>query len=121
MLQPVELHMANNHKPFGKEQAEELTTLTSMLNNFNNFVLHTVKDKKFENIENLASEREKVFQYLGSIEKNQIKRIKNKEVNTRNSQLFFKIIAETKNLLLHTINMVKSYRDLTLISKMRKN
>lgn len=121
MLQPVVLHMANNHKPLNKDQAAELTTLTSMLNNFNNFVLNTVKDKKFENIESLASEREKIFQYLGSIEKNQIKRIKNKEVNTRNSQLFFKIIAETKNLLLHTINMVKSYRDFIYVSRLKKN
>jgi hypothetical protein len=59
----------------------------------------------------LISDREKIFEVLARLEKNQIKRIKNKEVNTRNSLLYFKINSETKNLLLHTVNVLKSQRD----------
>ena len=78
---------------------------------FFNYNLHTVKEEKFDDLDNLISEREKIFEFLDKIEKSQIKRIKNKEVNTRNSQLFFKIIAEIRNLLLLSINLVKSKRD----------
>jgi phosphate/sulfate permease len=120
MLEPIILHNANNHKPFTKEQAKEMTTLISLTNNFFNYVLHTIKEKKFENIESLVADREKIFEFLGTIEKNQIKRIKNKEVNTRNSQLFFKINSEMKTLLLNMINLVKSYRDFVTISKIKK-
>lgn len=120
MLEPIILHNANNHKPFTKEQAREMTTLISLTNNFFNYVLHTIKEKKFENIESLVADREKIFDYLGIIEKSQIKRIKNKEVNTRNSQLFFKINSEMKTLLLNMINLVKSYRDFVTISKVKK-
>jgi Na+/phosphate symporter len=88
-----------------------LVKLTAQLDNFFNFALHTVKENKFENIDILIADREKIFDVLAKLEKNQIKRIKNKEVNTRNSLLYFKIIAESKNLLLHTVNMLKAQRD----------
>lgn len=120
MLEPIILHNANNHKPFTKEQAKEMTTLISLTNNFFNYVLHTIKEKNFENIESLVADREKIFEYLGTIEKSQIKRIKNKEVNTRNSQLFFKINSEMKTLLLNMINLVKSYRDFVTVSRIKK-
>jgi Na+/phosphate symporter len=85
--------------------------LSGQLDNFFNFALHTIKENKFENIDALITDREKIFDVLVKLEKAQIKRIKNKEVNTRNSLLYFKINSESKNLLLHTINMLKAQRD----------
>jgi hypothetical protein len=70
-----------------------------------------VKENKFENIETLIADRDKIVEVLAKLEKNQIKRIKNKEVNTRNSLLYFKINSEAKNLLLHTVNTIKAQRD----------
>jgi phosphate/sulfate permease len=111
IIDPIINYSDNNHKPFTAEQNDELTKLSVLLDNFFNFALHTVKENKFENIDTLISDREKVFDMLNKLEKNQIKRIKNKDVNTRNSLLYFKIIAESKNLLLHTVNMLKAQRD----------
>ncbi len=50
----------------------------------------------------------------------QIKRIKAKEVNTRNSVLFFNTITETKNMLLHAINLIKAHRDFITITQKTK-
>jgi Na+/phosphate symporter len=111
IIDPIINYTDNNHKPFTPEQNAELTKLTAQMDNFFNFTLHTVKENKFENIDILIADREKIFEVLAKLEKNQIKRIKNKEVNTRNSLLYFKIIAESKNLLLHTVNMIKAQRD----------
>jgi len=111
IIAPVISYSDNNHKPFNTDQNTEMVNLIVQIDNFFNFALHTVKENKFENIETLISDREKIFEVLEKLEKNQIKRIKNKEVNTRNSLLFFKINSETKNLLLHTINVIKSQRD----------
>ena len=111
IIDPIINYSDNNHKPFTPEQHAELIKLTTQLDDFFNFALHTVKENKFENIETLIANREKIFDMLSKLEKTQIKRIKNKEVNTRNSLLYFKIIAESKNLLLHTVNMLKAQRD----------
>lgn len=117
MIEPLVEHLDNNHKPFIEEQNRELKELVSGLNQFFTFAGEIVRDAKYGEIDELIAKRENLFEYLGRIEKSQIKRIKNKEVKTRNSQLFFKIIAEVKNLLLNTVNVVKSERDLIVNSK----
>ena len=45
------------------------------------------------------------------------KRIKNQEVGTRNSMLYTYLLAETRNMLLNAVNMVKSQRDFVKYSK----
>jgi hypothetical protein len=111
IINPIITYSDNNHKPFTAEQNAELVKLIVQMDNFFNFALHTMKENKFDNIEALIGDREKIFEVLSKLEKSQIKRIKNKEVNTRNSLLYFKINSESKNLLLHTINMIKAQRD----------
>lgn len=120
MLNPMVVHIENNHKPFNEEQNEELKKLAVEIDNFYNYVLHTVKEENFEELDNLIAERDKIFDTLRKIEKNQIKRIKNKVVNTRNSQLFFKINSEIESLLLHTVNLVKSQRDFITFTRHKK-
>jgi len=111
IIDPLISYSDNNHKPFTAEQNTELVKLIAQIDDFFNLALHTVKENKFENIQTLIADRENIFEVLDKLEKNQIKRIKNKEVNTRNSLLYFKINAESKNLLLHTLNMLKAQRD----------
>ena len=111
IINPIITYSDNNHKPFTAEQHTELIKLIAQIDDFFNFALHTVKENKFDNIETLNADRDKIFEVLARLEKNQIKRIKNKEVNTRNSLLYFKINSEAKNLLLHTVNMIKAQRD----------
>lgn len=120
MLNPMIEHVGNNHKPFTKSQNIELTKLASEIDSFYNFVLHSVKEENFEELDNLISDRDKILGALNESEKNQIKRIKNKEVNTRNSQMFFKINSELESLLLHTVNLVKSQRDFITFTRQTK-
>jgi Na+/phosphate symporter len=111
VIAPVISYSDNNHKPFNPDQNTEMVNLIVQIDNFFNFALHTVKENKFVNIETLISDREKIFDVQEKPEKHQIKRIKNKEVNTRNSLMYFKINSETKTLLLQIENKIKSQRD----------
>ncbi|WP_346858955.1 inorganic phosphate transporter [uncultured Draconibacterium sp.] len=120
MLEPMIVHIENNHKPFIAEQAKELNALITATDTFYNFVLHAVKEEQFDELDNLIKERDKILGELNKLEKNQIKRIKNKEVNTRNSQLFFKMISEIEHLLLHTVNLVKAQRDFITYTRQSK-
>ena len=120
MLEPMVKHVENNHKPFVEDQIAGLRELTRQIDSFFNYALHLVKEEDFDEIENLAKERDAVLDYLKKMEKNQIKRIKNKVVNTRNSQLFFKMISEIEQLLLRTVNLVKAERDFTIFTRQIK-
>jgi hypothetical protein len=80
-------------------------------------MLHIVKENKFELIGDLIEKRDEIVDLLAVYEKSQIKRIKGKLVNTRNSLLFFNTLTETKNMLLHFINLIKAYRDFITLTK----
>jgi hypothetical protein len=82
-----------------------------MVSDFLNNMLTAVQSENFDELDNLIAERSQIFDWQKKIEKNQIKRIKKKITNSRNSQLFFKINAEIQNLLLHAINVFKAQRD----------
>jgi Na+/phosphate symporter len=114
MLEPIVVYTKNNHKPFVNEQHTELVKLVQQVDGFFNLALKAIKDFSFDDLENISAERDKILEVLAKLEKAQIKRIKNKDVNSRNSVLYFKIIAEIKALLLHTVNMLKSERDFVL-------
>ena len=120
MTDPMIKHLENNHKPFTADQGKELREMITIMDSFFNLCLHTVREEKFDNVDMLIFERDKIFEFLQKVEKSQIKRIKNKEVNTRNSQLYFKVIAEVRNLLLHVVNLIKSQRDFIKHTRVNK-
>ncbi len=111
LVGPLHEHLENNHKPFTDAQKEELSNFIIDTTNFVNLTLHVVKEGKFDELDNVIKQRNDLLQKLTDLERSQIKRIKNKEVNTRNSMLFFNVVSETKNLLMHYINLVKAQRD----------
>jgi len=120
MLNPMIGHVENNHKPFTPEQNKELRDISDQTDTFFNFILHAVKEQNFEELDSMITKRDNIMANLHKFEKDQIERIKNKEVNTRNSQLFFKIISEMEHLLLHSVNLVKSQRDFITYTRQAK-
>lgn len=110
-VQPVMTHFENKHKPFDPEQINQFNTFRTELNDFFNFALYILKEKRYENLDELIAKRKMLVEKLKTLEKNHIKRIKNNSVSTRNSILYFNIITETKSLLLNLINVVKAQRD----------
>ena len=111
LIQPLFEHVNNQHKSFTEAQEEELRELIVKIDEFLGLSLQIIKDNNFEHLEALIARRDSILFYLRQNEKNQIKRIKLEKANTRNSVLYFNINSETKNLLLHTINLIKAHRD----------
>ena len=107
MLSPMIAHVENNHKPFTEEQAAELTATIDKVTAILKKVTKMVKNQSFDGIDELIKEIDLVVELLRKNEKQQFKRVKQQLVNTRNSQLYFKIHTELENLLLHSINLVK--------------
>lgn len=111
LLEPLHEHMENNHKPFIPAQAKELKSFVNDTNDFMKSSIAVMNEEKFDKVESLIKQRDELVNKLAALEKAQIKRIKNKEVNTRNAVLFFNIISETKNLLMNYVNLIKVHRD----------
>ncbi len=119
-VEPLFEHVDNNHKPFIQIQAEELNDLQERITEFSDFAIRIVKENSFKDIDNLINQRDKLVVNLEKMEVAQIKRIKSREVSTRNSVLYFNIITETKNMLLHSINLIKAHRDFILVTRKQR-
>jgi Na+/phosphate symporter len=104
-------HVDNNHKPMLDIQSKELETLSVEVRKFISAVSQAIKANDYGKVQALISEQQDILKMLDTIRKNQVKRIKSNEVGTRNSMLYLNILAETKNMLLQLINLLKSQRD----------
>ncbi len=111
IIQPLYEHINNNHKPFIDDQNEEIKILICDFDAFCNYAVRIIKENKFEELDELIRKRDEIIAYLSKSEKAQIRRIKGNKINTRNSVLYFNTLSETKNMLLQTINLIKSHRD----------
>jgi Na+/phosphate symporter len=110
-VKPVYSYFEKKHKSFESDQISQFNEFRVELNNFFNYSLYILKEKRFDDLDELIDKRNRLVENLKELEKGHIKWIKNNTVSTRNSILYFNIISETKSLLLNLINVVKAQRD----------
>ncbi|MBN2480404.1 MAG: inorganic phosphate transporter [Bacteroidales bacterium] len=109
--EPAFNHIDNNHESIQSADAEDLTKFLSAFRNYISNAVKVIASRKFENIVKLYALMYDLLNDLSRIRKNHIKRIKGDGISTRVSMLYLDILAETKNLILYTINLVKTSRD----------
>jgi len=120
-VKPVFTYYENKHKSLESEQISQFNEFRVELNNFFNYALYILKEKRFEDLDELIAKRNRLVDNLKELEKAHIKRIKVNTVSTRNSILYFNIISETKSLLLNLINVVKAQRDFIRETKLNSD
>jgi len=113
IAQPAYTYVDNNHKIIIQEQIEELNQIHHYINEYYSFITKLISENNFSKhtIEQMLDRQNNVITILHKSRKEQIKRIKNGRVGTKNSVLFLGIINETKNLILNTGNLIKASRD----------
>ncbi len=111
IIEPSLEHVDNNHKPLLKEQINELKQLQTLLSEMFKIITKHIQNKNYNAQQTTSNMEEKFLKKIEEYRKNQIKRIKNGTVGTRNSILFLNILNETKNLSLQAINLYKAQRD----------
>lgn len=107
-------HVENQHKGLTREQAGELKDLSNQLSDLFDDILEMIKQNDYTRVPNAVKKQQDILEDLNKIRKKQIKRIKQGETGTRNSILYLGLLNEIKNLLLHTINILKAQRDFIL-------
>ncbi len=112
VVKPTLDHLKNGHKIFSEAQFSDLDKVSEKLIALTNTIIDTVKKETYnEEYEFILSKQKDLLNYIAITEKNHIKRIKNKEVGTKNSILFLNLLSETKNITLYSVNLYKSQRD----------
>ncbi len=114
LAEPAYEHLDNHHPPLTHEQTEDLNRLTLDVNELLMGIKKLMDSNEFDQINNIIIKQQQILAFLQKLKKKQVKMIQAEEVGTRNSMLYFNILAETKNLLLFTVNMLKAHRDFIL-------
>ncbi len=111
IIQPIFKHLDNSHRAFLPEQIEEIKAVQDKINDLISKVSNGIKDQDFSTIDDIVEEQHETLNLIKATRKLQVKRIKNDDLGTRNSMLFFNILEEYKNIILYMINLLKSQRD----------
>ncbi|MCA1757477.1 MAG: inorganic phosphate transporter [Bacteroidales bacterium] len=111
ITEPVYKHIDNNHSPLSKEQHKELREYSTQVTEYFNFLIYILKSGNFDNMQDAVVKQQELLDRNNTIRKTQIKRIKKGSSGTKASMLYLNILNEVRNLLLHTGNSAKAYRD----------
>ena len=117
MLQTVYEHIDNNHNGLSEEQIAEFNNVSLGVEGLLSGVLEIIKNKDFDSIDNMTTKQLELLSYIGDLNRVQLKRIKKGEAGTKNGILYLGVLSETKNLLLHLINLLKAERDFIIDHK----
>jgi phosphate/sulfate permease len=118
IAEPSYDYIDNNHPPLHDEQILDLKALNKQVANVFNSCLEITQKGDFDAIPALIKNQQEALGILHKMKKKQIRMIKAEQVGTRNSMLYFNLLSETKNLLLFTINMIKSHRDFLVFKQL---
>ncbi|MCF6240589.1 MAG: inorganic phosphate transporter [Bacteroidales bacterium] len=111
IVRPAYQHFDNQHSGFNEKQVEELNKLKDLLQDLLDEILDIINNNHFDDIEKALEYQQNILTAINKFRKNQIKRIKDSNASTKNSLLYLGILNETKNMVLHIVNLLKSQRD----------
>lgn len=119
-VRPIVRHVDNSHKPLLPVQIEEIKELLRHLKERFEGVVHLFESRDKKELDSLVESLEPFMKAIRISRKKQIKRIRNREVGTRNSILHFNILGEIRNLALFSNRLVRVFEDLILNSSAEK-
>jgi len=118
MAQPAFEHIENNHSGLDEFQIKELSELNAGVSEIYKDIITRIKAKDYHALSDVIQKQQALLENIKELRILQIKRLKDDDSHTRTKLLYLDIIAETKNLLLYSINLLKSQRDFIIeISK----
>jgi phosphate/sulfate permease/uncharacterized protein Yka (UPF0111/DUF47 family) len=114
---PIFDHLDNTHKGLNEQQVEEFEKLRSEVIKFFESLILIIEDQNFNELNKSIKLQESILDYIKDLNRKQLKRTKKGEIGTKSGVLCLEVLSETKNLVLHAINLAKADRDFILYNK----
>lgn len=111
---PVLEHLDNNHPSLHPEQIKDIEVLKDSIKSFFDQTIRIIRKQNYIELNELIAQQRDILDQIARMKKKQIKLVRSDSVGTRNTLLYLNLINESKNIVLHTLNMVKSHRDFSL-------
>ena len=108
ITRPAYEHINTNPKGLSEEQIHDLKIINDEVENIFNAVNDMLREKDFSKLNDVLTMRDRLFDTIAECIKNQIRRLKTQEGSTKASALFMNILSETKVIVLHSRNLLKS-------------
>lgn len=112
---PAYNHIDNNHA-LDNEQEKELLEFNEAVNEFFNFSISLMQSRNTDHLKDYTNKRDKLIDSINLIIKKRIKILKKKQKGTKVSMTYIEMLTETKNLILHVVQLVKA--DVNMIDSM---
>ena len=107
IVQPAFNHLDNNHA-FDKEQNISLIEFKDQIKTFFEFLIDLLKQRKYNQLDELVLQRDKMVSLINDILYNRVKIIKKTQKGVKVSVTYIEMLSETKNLLINVVQLVKA-------------
>lgn len=111
IAKPAFEHVENNHNKLDQKQQDDLMMLAAGIDKMYKNIVARINSKNYDYLEEIIRQQHEMLEMIKEMRITQVKRLRDTDIHTRPSLLFLDILAETKNLLLYSINLLKSQRD----------
>jgi phosphate/sulfate permease len=108
ITRPCYKHVDNNHSGLTKEQVYDLKCINDRVENIFGDINHMLRTRSFEQMEEVLTKRDELFNFIDEVMQNQLRRLRDTGGSSSANMLFFNILTETKTMVLHSRNIMKS-------------
>ena len=108
ITRPCYKHIDNNHTGLNKEQVYDLKRINDRVEEIFGEINTMLRTRSFDNMENVMTKRDELFDFIDEVMQNQLRRLRDTGGSSSANMLFFNILTETKTMILHSRNIMKS-------------
>ena len=108
ITRPCYKHVDNNHTGLTKEQVYDLKRINDRVEEIFGEINNMLRTRSFNSMEVILNKRDEMFDLIDEVMQNQLRRLRDTGGSSSANMLFFNILTETKTMVLHSRNIMKS-------------
>ena len=108
ITRPCYKHVDNNHSGLSKEQVYDLKRINDRVEEIFGEINTMLRTRSFEQMDDVLNMRDEMFDLIDEVMQNQLRRLRDTGGSSSANMLFFNILTETKTIVLHSRNIMKS-------------
>ena len=108
ITRPCYKHVDNNHTGLSKEQVYDLKRINDRVEDIFADINNMLRNRSFEAMDSVLTKRDEMFDLIDEVMQNQLRRLRDTGGSSSANMLFFNILTETKTMILHSRNIMKS-------------